>query len=804
MNRPVWAAVGQSGGNSQLIHRFGQFELDASARELRRNGAVVDAEPKAFELLLYLIANADRAVSKDELQTALWPHTMVTEASLTRCVMKARRAVDDDANRQAVIRTVHKHGYRFVADLVPSGIEESPADTATRTGIHVVPNRRWKPRTTHYAFAAAIVILIGLAVTALKLRDPPPPVTSGTVAVLPVHNKVDDENLAWVRIGLMSLLSRMLEDAGISVGSERAVLSIASDGDLAAPPNNDMLTRLRREAGAGVVLNTTLDLQGGLYRLAATLTYGDGHRTRRVIVGESPAELAADMARVIAGVVSAADRQAEGRFSRVSTDPFVNETYARALDLELQGRLEDARKLFQAAAKEEPDLFYLRYEIALCTRDLREWDSAEAQFEALYQEAMEGSDPRALIVTLNSLGVLHFNRNEYNAAEANFREALKVAGDERFTSERATVHINLALIAGRRGDNLSARQHYDNALQAYEQLGRQPSPNFDNNYAGLLLELGDVELAQVYAERAVEGFRMLGQRRFEAPALNRLAKVLRRRGDVDAALARHEQALSIYRELGDEIGELSVMSSLTVVYRENGDLTRARLNAAEVEQRASTLDSELLKADAYMQTALVAAALDMHDEAIDGFSDALAIYEDLGEATSVRDANEGIALSSLALGDRARATIIAQLALETAVASESKVGQARARWMLGHIARVSEEPEAGKSHFRAALEYARDNDDDAVLIDAAIGVAWISLDSGDIPTALSLADEIREIAARRHEFMRLDARIASARGDTDAAIDIMSGLRMTAGESWQGEDEAYLLALQESGPEAGK
>jgi tetratricopeptide (TPR) repeat protein len=280
--------------------------------------------------------------------------------------------------------------------------------------------------------------------------------------------------------------------------------------------------------------------------------------------------------------------------------------------------------------------------------------------------------------------------------------------------------------------------------------------------------------------------------------------VLRRRGDVDAALARHEQALSIYRELGDEIGELSVMSSLTVVYRENGDLTRARLNAAEVEQRASTLDSELLKADAYMQTALVAAALDMHDEAIDGFSDALAIYEDLGEATSVRDANEGIALSSLALGDRARATIIAQLALETAVASESKVGQARARWMLGHIARVSEEPEAGKSHFRAALEYARDNDDDAVLIDAAIGVAWISLDSGDIPTALSLADEIREIAARRHEFMRLDARIASAQGDTDAAIDIMSGLRMTAGESWQGEDEAYLLALQESGPEAGK
>ncbi|MEQ9563203.1 MAG: tetratricopeptide repeat protein [Woeseiaceae bacterium] len=784
-----------------MIHRFGKFELDDATRELRRNGEPVDAEPKAFELLLYLLRNSDRAVSKDELQTALWPDTIVTEASLTRCVMKARRAVDDDANEQAVIRTVHKHGYRFVAILVPPDVEETPEDTAIRTGIHPVQKRRWTPRKTHYAFAAAIVILIGLAVTLLKFRDPPPPVTSGTVAVLPVHNQVEDENLAWVRIGLMSLLSRMLEDAGISVGSERVVLNIASDSNLSAPPGNEILARLRREAGAGVVLSTTLDLQGGLYRLAATLTYGDGHRTRRVIVGDSPAALAADMARVIAGVVTASDEQMEGRFSRVSTDPFVNETYARALDLELQGQLEDARRLFEAAAKEEPDLFYLRYEIAVCTRDLREWDSAEAQFEALYQEALEGSDPRALIVTLNSLGVLYFNRNDYDAAEAKLLEALEVSGDERFTSERATIHINLALIAGRRGDNTAAKQHYDRALLAYERLGRDPSPNFDNNYAGLLLELGDVELAQVYAERAVDGFRLLGQRRFEAPALNRLAKVLRRRGDVEGALARHEQALSIYRELGDEIGELSVLSGLTVVYRENGDLTRARLNAADVEARAETLDSDLLKADAYMQSGLVAATLDKHDEAIISFSDALAIYENLGEAASVRDANESIALSSLELDDRARATIIGQLALESAIASGSKVGEARARWLLGHIARVSGEPEAGKSHFRAALAYARDNNDDAVLVDAATGMAHLSLDSGDIPAAVSLADEIRDIAAGRHEFMRLDARIASARVNTDEAIDIMSDLRMAAGESWSGEDEAFLLALQESRPE---
>ena len=49
----------------------------------------VTMQPKAFELLLYLIRNRHRAVDKDELQDALWPRSIVTETALTRCVMKA-------------------------------------------------------------------------------------------------------------------------------------------------------------------------------------------------------------------------------------------------------------------------------------------------------------------------------------------------------------------------------------------------------------------------------------------------------------------------------------------------------------------------------------------------------------------------------------------------------------------------------------------------------------------------------------------------------------------------------------------
>jgi pimeloyl-ACP methyl ester carboxylesterase len=99
------------------VYRFDRCELDARSRELKRDGSGVAIEQRAFNMLLYLIENRDRAVSKDELQEAIWPRMILTESALTRCVMKARRAVGDDPERQRVIKTIHGHGYRFVAPL---------------------------------------------------------------------------------------------------------------------------------------------------------------------------------------------------------------------------------------------------------------------------------------------------------------------------------------------------------------------------------------------------------------------------------------------------------------------------------------------------------------------------------------------------------------------------------------------------------------------------------------------------------------------------------------------------------------
>lgn len=101
-----------------MMYLFDGFALDDQCYELRFAGEVRKIEPKVFELLDYLIRHRDRFVSRDELSEKLWPDVVVSEAALTQCVAKARRAVHDDSSKQHVIKTQHGRGYRFVAHVV--------------------------------------------------------------------------------------------------------------------------------------------------------------------------------------------------------------------------------------------------------------------------------------------------------------------------------------------------------------------------------------------------------------------------------------------------------------------------------------------------------------------------------------------------------------------------------------------------------------------------------------------------------------------------------------------------------------
>lgn len=100
-----------------MIHRFGECSLDTDACELRRGGAAVPLEPQVLALLRLLIENRERLVGKDEIVERIWNGRIVSEAAIASRVKSARQAIGDDGRAQRMIRTVHKLGFRFVAEV---------------------------------------------------------------------------------------------------------------------------------------------------------------------------------------------------------------------------------------------------------------------------------------------------------------------------------------------------------------------------------------------------------------------------------------------------------------------------------------------------------------------------------------------------------------------------------------------------------------------------------------------------------------------------------------------------------------
>jgi DNA-binding winged helix-turn-helix (wHTH) protein len=112
---------------------FNNFELDTRLFELRNQGVRVSIEPQTYNVLAYLLANRDRVVSKQELLDNLWEGRVVSESSLNTCIKAARKAVNDNGQDQNTIATLHRRGYRFIADIEEIADQESGSAEPTQS-----------------------------------------------------------------------------------------------------------------------------------------------------------------------------------------------------------------------------------------------------------------------------------------------------------------------------------------------------------------------------------------------------------------------------------------------------------------------------------------------------------------------------------------------------------------------------------------------------------------------------------------------------------------------------------------------
>ena len=166
-----------------FVFRFEDVEVREREFTLTKAGEVLPVEPKAFRVLLFLLHNPQKLITKEELLDAVWADAAVTESSLTRSIAKLRRALGDDFQEPRYIATVATVGYRFVCPVEVSeetrgGDGNEPADISTEAASGTPPakvpdERRWRFRGRWVV--AAAVLAVGIVSIIWNLRRPLPP-----------------------------------------------------------------------------------------------------------------------------------------------------------------------------------------------------------------------------------------------------------------------------------------------------------------------------------------------------------------------------------------------------------------------------------------------------------------------------------------------------------------------------------------------------------------------------------------------------------------------------------------------------
>jgi TolB-like protein/cytochrome c-type biogenesis protein CcmH/NrfG len=214
---------------------FDECEIDIERRELRRAGRPVHVEPQVFDLLIYLVQNRDRVVSKDDLIQSVWGGRIVSDSTLTSRINAARTAIGDSGEDQKLIRTIARKGVRFVGT-----VRTQPKDSEQTPGVP-------SPAEIHEQSRPA-----------LPLPDRP------AIAVLPFLNMSGDPEQEYFSDGIS-------EDIITALSKLRWFFVIARNSSFVYKGKAVHMKQVAEELGVGYVIEGSVRKGGDRVRITVQL-----------------------------------------------------------------------------------------------------------------------------------------------------------------------------------------------------------------------------------------------------------------------------------------------------------------------------------------------------------------------------------------------------------------------------------------------------------------------------------------------------------------------------------------------------
>jgi DNA-binding winged helix-turn-helix (wHTH) protein/Tfp pilus assembly protein PilF len=768
-----------------MIYKFDEFEVKDTLREIRLGGSLLNVEPKVYDLIVYFMEHAHQAISKDELQDAIWPAVEVSETAVTRAIMKARKVLTDPDQPQTYIQTIHGHGYKFIANLTV----EQPGDN----GLSVVSSEHRKSRVP--GLLGLLLLCSFVAVGFIYLSQLGQQNERRQLLVLPVENQLADEQHAWFSLGLMALASKVIE-ASLDVWIVPEQDSLRARDLLSGeslPVSAATIDQLRDKLKVDYVvvsrISATADEQ---FLLEYEVHHPKGVFSDARLTGLNPTDLAERMAKQISQLMPG--RVARQQQTVISGDPFTNELYSRGKAFQIQGDVDQAEQYFALAMAQDPGLLAPKYELAVVKRKQNKLTEAKQELEDLL--ANLSAYPHShleRIQLLNSLGVTHLRMLEHDTAMNYYLQAYELAKQHQQHRYLATIANNIAIVYRRQQHTEEARKWAVESLAIIKQHDLPLEPGVTYLLGQIERDSGNFNQAVTLFTEALEGFMQEGNRRYASTVLSATADLLKRKGRYHKALNILADVMTQKAQLNDVLGQTDARLYTIEIHQAMGDLVTARKLLGEfksfiAEHQITTRDVDYLKAE------IAQDYLEEHYQVV--------LQKINGQAAGISSKN----LDMLALKSRqllGETEVIKTWLAENKHLKSGENTMMRMYWLdfENHYMESQSDLEALIASYTDRLALSRLMGNDALSAQLLLKTGYQYLNSGQLSAAESVLNEIKSLDLDWWQIKFYEALLAHALGDHPAALTAATTARQAAGTAWSDRYEAVYHSVQNGLPE---
>jgi TolB-like protein/DNA-binding winged helix-turn-helix (wHTH) protein/Tfp pilus assembly protein PilF len=439
--------------------RFGVFELDLQAGELRKSGVLLHLPPQPFKILTLLASHPAELVTREQIRDQVWgTGTFVDfEHSLNFAIKKIRDALGDDPETPRYIQTLPRRGYRFIAPVdVVAGLvlptlgpdEAAPVRTA---------RPRWAPLRGNWIVVAVSAAVVAIAavlfalnlgsvrdrlLTALDLKSAVPPGIE-SIVVLPLENLSRDPEQEYFADGLTdSLITDLGNISTMRVISRTSVMQYKR--------TRKPLPEIARELNVDAAVEGTVQRSGGRIRITAQLLNA---RTDRHLWAQTYERDSEDVIRLERQMALAIAREVTGRLTpaqetrlarSTTTNPRAYDAYLRGrylFDQRTEGPVTAAIGYYEQALREDPH-FALAYSGLADCYSVAWWTKGDLSLAEKYARKALALEPD-LAEGHASLGIIDTFAGKFADAEKELKRALDLNPNYVMAHHWRSVHLQL-------------------------------------------------------------------------------------------------------------------------------------------------------------------------------------------------------------------------------------------------------------------------------------------------------------------------------------------------------------------------